>query len=158
MRASGNLPAMVGTPDEHQDSSRPIARARRTNAGTNCRDLKPIPPRTGENRRHLRPMRTKRTKFSGKTICCDILWHGQRSTLRTTNRIRQEFRTLWKVSPNLWGFLIAAAVVCAALAGVAFLITAVIAFWPVIVGLGVLLFLGYALVVGLTHIATGKAK
>ena len=52
------------------------------------------------------------------------------------------------------GFLIAAAVVCAALAGVAFLITAVIAFWPVIVGLGVLLFLGYALVVGLTHIAT----
>ena len=59
---------------------------------------------------------------------------------------------------KLIGFLIVAAIVCAALAGVAFLITAVIAFWPVIVGLGVLLFLGYALVVGLAHIATGKAK
>lgn len=59
---------------------------------------------------------------------------------------------------KLVGFLIAAAVVCAAVAGVAFLITAVIAFWPIIVGFGVLLFLGYALFVGLVHIGSGKAK
>ena len=56
------------------------------------------------------------------------------------------------------GFLIAAAVVCAALAGVAFLVTVVIAFWPIIVGFGVLLFLGYALFVGLVHIGSGKVK
>ena len=59
---------------------------------------------------------------------------------------------------KLLGFLIVAAIVCAAVAGVAFLITAVIAFWPVIVGLGVLLFLGYALLVGLVNICSGKAK
>ena len=59
---------------------------------------------------------------------------------------------------KLLGVLIAAAVVCAALAGVAFLITAVVAFWPIIVGFGVLLFLGYAMFVGLVHIAAGKVK
>ena len=59
---------------------------------------------------------------------------------------------------KLLGFLIVAAIVCAAIAGVVFLITAVIAFWPVIVGFGVLLFLGYALFVGLANIASGKAK
>lgn len=59
---------------------------------------------------------------------------------------------------RLIGFLIVAAIVCAAIAGVGFLITAVIAFWPIIVGFGVLLFLGYALFVGLVHIGSGKAK
>ena len=59
---------------------------------------------------------------------------------------------------KLLGFLIAAAIVCAAVAGVAFLITAVIAFWPVIVGFGVLLFLGYVLFVGLAHLGDDKTK
>ena len=59
---------------------------------------------------------------------------------------------------KLVGFLISAAIVCAAIAGVAFLVTAVIAFWPIIVGFGVLLFLGYALFVGLVQIGSGKAK
>ena len=59
---------------------------------------------------------------------------------------------------QLLGFVIVAALVCAAVAGVAFLITAVIAFWPVIVGFGVLLFLGYVLFVGLCHLGDDKTK
>lgn len=59
---------------------------------------------------------------------------------------------------KLLGFVIVAAIVCAAVAGVAFLITAVIAFWPVIVGFGVLLFLGYVLFVGLAHLGDDKTK
>ena len=59
---------------------------------------------------------------------------------------------------KLLGFLIVAAIVCAAVAGVAFLVTAVIAFWPVIVGFGVLLFLGYILFVGVAHLGDGKTK
>ena len=53
---------------------------------------------------------------------------------------------------KLLGFLIVAAVVCAAVAGVAFLFTAVVAFWPIIVGFGVLLFLGYIFFVGLCNL------
>ena len=56
------------------------------------------------------------------------------------------------------GVLIVAAIVCAAIAGVAFLITAVIAFWPIIVGFLVLLVLGYALCIGLVNICSGKVK
>ena len=59
---------------------------------------------------------------------------------------------------KLLGFLIAAAVVCAALAGVAFLITAVIAFWPIIVGFGVLLFILYIFFVGLCHLGDDDKK
>ena len=59
---------------------------------------------------------------------------------------------------KLLGFVIVAAIVCAAIAGVAFLITAVIAFWPIIVGFGVLLFLGYVLFVGLAHLGDDKTK
>ena len=59
---------------------------------------------------------------------------------------------------KLLGFLIVAAIVCAAVAGVAFLVTAVIAFWPVIVGFLVLLVLGYALCIGLVNICSGKVK
>lgn len=59
---------------------------------------------------------------------------------------------------KLLGFLIAAAIVCAAIAGVAFLITAVIAFWPVIVGFGVLLFLGYVFFVGLCNLGKDNKK
>ena len=59
---------------------------------------------------------------------------------------------------KLLGFLIVAAIVCAALAGVAFLITAVVAFWPVIVGFGVLLFLGYIFFVGLCNLGKGNKK
>ena len=59
---------------------------------------------------------------------------------------------------KLVGFLIAAAVVCAALAGVAFLITAIVAFWPIIVGFGALLFLGYVFFVGLAHLGDDKTK
>ena len=53
---------------------------------------------------------------------------------------------------KLLGFVIAAAIVCAAVAGVVFLITAVIAFWPIIVGFGVLLFVGYVFFVGLCNL------
>ena len=59
---------------------------------------------------------------------------------------------------KLLGFLIAAAIVCAAIAGVAFLITAVIAFWPVIVGFGVLLFWGYVFFVGLCNLGKDNKK
>lgn len=59
---------------------------------------------------------------------------------------------------KLLGFLIVAAIVCAALAGVAFLITAVVAFWPVIVGFGVLLFLGYVFFVGLCNLGKNNEK
>ena len=59
---------------------------------------------------------------------------------------------------QLLGFLIAEAIVCAAIAGVAFLITAVIAFWPVIVGFGVLLFLGYVFFVGLCNLGKDNKK
>ena len=59
---------------------------------------------------------------------------------------------------KLLGFLIAAAIVCAAIAGVAFLITAVIAFWPIIVGFLVLLFCGYVFCVGLCHLGDKAEK
>ena len=59
---------------------------------------------------------------------------------------------------KLLGFLIVAAIVCAAVAGVAFLITAVIAFWPVIVGFGVLLFILYIFFVGLCHLGDDDKK
>ena len=59
---------------------------------------------------------------------------------------------------KLLGFVIVAAIVCAALAGVAFLITAVVAFWPIIVGFGVLLFLGYVFFVGLCHLGGDDKK
>ena len=59
---------------------------------------------------------------------------------------------------KLLGFVIAAAIVCAALTGVAFLISAVIAFWPIIVGFGVLLFIVYVFFVGLAHLGDRKSK
>ena len=59
---------------------------------------------------------------------------------------------------KLIGFLIVAAIACAAIAGVGFLITAVIVFWPIIVGFGVLLFLGYVLCVGFIHLGEDKSK
>ena len=60
---------------------------------------------------------------------------------------------------KLLGFLIVAAIVCAAIAGVVFLITAVIAFWPIIVGFCVLLFFGYVFFVGLCNLGRDdKAK
>ena len=55
---------------------------------------------------------------------------------------------------KLIGFLIVAAIVCAAIAGVGLLIAAVIAYWPIFVGFGAVLFLVYALFVGLAHIGS----
>ena len=59
---------------------------------------------------------------------------------------------------QLLGCLVAAIPILGAVAAVIFAVQAVIAFFPVIVGLGVLLFLGYALLVGLVNICSGKAK
>ena len=59
---------------------------------------------------------------------------------------------------QLIGCLVAAIPILGAVAAVIFAVQAVIAFFPVIVGLGVLLFLGYALLVGLVNICSGKAK
>ena len=53
---------------------------------------------------------------------------------------------------KLLAFVIVAAIVCAAVAGVAFMITAVIAFWPIIVGFLVFLFVGYVFFVGLCNL------
>lgn len=56
------------------------------------------------------------------------------------------------------GFVIAAAIVLAALTGVFFLINIVIAFWPIIVGFGVLLFILYIFFVGLIHLGDDKKQ
>ena len=59
---------------------------------------------------------------------------------------------------KLVGFLIVGAIVCAAIAGVVFLITAVVAFWPIIVGLLVLVFCAYVFCVGLCHLGDDDRK
>ena len=59
---------------------------------------------------------------------------------------------------KLLGFVIVAAIVCAALTGVFFLINVVIAFWPIIVGFGVLLFILYIFFVGLCHLGDDDKK
>ena len=59
---------------------------------------------------------------------------------------------------KLLGCLICAVPVIGAIAAIVIAVQLVIAFFPVIVGLLVLLFLGYALCVGLAHIASDKAK
>ena len=56
------------------------------------------------------------------------------------------------------GGLIAVAMVWGAIAAVIFLIRLIIALLPVILGLAILLFLGYALVVGLIQIGSGNVK
>ena len=58
---------------------------------------------------------------------------------------------------KLLGYLLGAIPVIGAIAAVVIAVQLVIAFFPVIVGLLVLLFLGYALCVGLASIASGKA-
>ena len=56
------------------------------------------------------------------------------------------------------GGLFCAIPVIGAIFAVALAVKLVIAFFPVILGLAVLLFLGYALVVGLMQIGAGKVK
>ncbi len=57
---------------------------------------------------------------------------------------------------ELIGVLLLAVPVIGAVAAIIFAVQLVIAFFPVILGLAVLLFLGYALCVGLVHIACGR--
>lgn len=56
------------------------------------------------------------------------------------------------------GCLLTAVPIIGAVAAVIFAVKLVIAIFPVILGLAVLLFLGYALCVGLIQIGTGKAR
>ena len=56
----------------------------------------------------------------------------------------------------LLGVLLLAVPVIGAVAAIIFAVQLVIAFFPVILGLAVLLFLGYALCVGLAHIVCGR--
>lgn len=59
---------------------------------------------------------------------------------------------------KLVGTLLCAIPVIGAVAAVVFAVKLVIAFFPVILGLAVLLFLGYALCVGLARIGSGQAR
>ena len=59
---------------------------------------------------------------------------------------------------KLVGSLLCAIPVIGAVAATIFAIQIVIAFFPVILGLAVLLFLGYALCVGLDRIGSGNVK
>ena len=59
---------------------------------------------------------------------------------------------------QLLGGLLIAVPVIGAIVAVVLAVKLIIAFFPVILGLAVLLFLGYALVVGLIQIGTGNVK
>lgn len=59
---------------------------------------------------------------------------------------------------QLLGYMVCAVPVIGAIAAIIIAVQLVIAFFPVILGLAVLLFLGYALCVGLIQIGTGRAR
>ena len=56
------------------------------------------------------------------------------------------------------GYLLLAIPVIGAIYAIILAVQLVIAFWPIIVGVGVLLFLGYVLCVGFIHLGDDKTK